>query len=360
MQQSKCSIMIERDCTTLVNPITGDAKAFLLDRSYNSFDPDSESCARNDQVFEDMGPAIASSIKNEQNVTVFVMGGQGTGKTHTLVGCEADAGLIPRTLELLFAYVDNLNSGVEENYNHTTHLFGKVYDICAEKWRDLLNSKHVTGGLSLKSDALYGPYIQGLSKHKLVTLQDCESFLASVISASQSFGSAFHVIVTFDIVRVPLANPSAMRYTKVHLVRLSPSVGEASLIAQASKAPLPKDRAMTAWSSVMLALASAAPGKAAIVPSRESVMTRLLHDSMVPPCTTIVIGTLSPSHLQHKESSNTFRCLVRTKDASSVRPDPLLLRPDLAGEWVPAAGGGWRWAYYAKPGAPVTNVLTHD
>jgi len=31
-------------------------------------------------------------------------------------------------------------------------------------------------------------------------------------------------------------------------------------------------------------------------------------------------------------------------DASSIRPDPLLLRPDLAGEWVPAAGGGWRWA----------------
>jgi hypothetical protein len=31
-QQSKCSIMIERDCTTLVNPITGDAKAYLLDR----------------------------------------------------------------------------------------------------------------------------------------------------------------------------------------------------------------------------------------------------------------------------------------------------------------------------------------
>ena len=31
-QQSKCSIMIERDCTTLVNPITGDAKAYLLGR----------------------------------------------------------------------------------------------------------------------------------------------------------------------------------------------------------------------------------------------------------------------------------------------------------------------------------------
>jgi hypothetical protein len=72
-----------------------------------------------------------------------------------------------------------------------------------------------------------------------------------------------------------------IRYTKVHFVRLSPSVGEASLIAQASKAPLPKDKAMTAWSSVMLALASAVPGKAPIVPSRESAMTRLLHDSMV-------------------------------------------------------------------------------
>jgi hypothetical protein len=70
-------------------------------------------------------------------------------------------------------------------------------------------------------------------------------------------------------------------YTKVHFVRLSPSVGEASLIAQASKTPLPKDKAMTAWSSVMLALASATVGKTLVVPSRESVMTRLLHDSMV-------------------------------------------------------------------------------
>ena len=37
-------------------------------RSYNSFDPESEACVRNDKIFEDVGPAIASSIKNEQNV----------------------------------------------------------------------------------------------------------------------------------------------------------------------------------------------------------------------------------------------------------------------------------------------------
>ncbi len=178
-------------------------------------------------------------------------------------------------------YVENLNSGLEENFDHTTHLFGKVYDVGAEKWRDLLSSKHVTGGMPLKTDTLYGAYVSGLTKHKLATLDDCEGFLASVISASQSFGPSFHAIVTFDIVRVPQANPTAMRYTKVHLVRLSPSVGEASLIAQASKAPLPKDKAMTAWSSVMLALASATPGRTTVVPSRESVMTRLLHDSMV-------------------------------------------------------------------------------
>ena len=42
-------------------------------RSYNSFDLDSDACVRNEQVFEDMGPAIASSIKNEQNVRVAVL-----------------------------------------------------------------------------------------------------------------------------------------------------------------------------------------------------------------------------------------------------------------------------------------------
>jgi hypothetical protein len=50
--------------------------------------------------------------------------------------------------------VDNLNSGAEESFNHTTHLFGKVYDVSAEKWRDLMSAKHVTGGLVLKMDAL--------------------------------------------------------------------------------------------------------------------------------------------------------------------------------------------------------------
>ena len=110
-----------------------------------------------------------------------------------------------------------MNSGVEENYSHTTHLFGKLYDVGAEKWRDLLSSKHVTGGLSLKTDALYGPYVSGLTKHKLATPEDCESFLASLISASQSFGSSLHAMVTFDIVRVPLAHPSAMRYCVSYL-----------------------------------------------------------------------------------------------------------------------------------------------
>ena len=38
-----------------------------------------------------------------------------------------------------------------------------------------------------------------------------QGFLASVISASQSFGSALHALVTFDIVRVPHANPAAIR-----------------------------------------------------------------------------------------------------------------------------------------------------
>ncbi len=37
-------------------------------RSYNSFDEAHEACARNDRVFEDMGPAIAASIKSEHNV----------------------------------------------------------------------------------------------------------------------------------------------------------------------------------------------------------------------------------------------------------------------------------------------------
>ena len=47
-------------------------------------------------------------------------------RTHTYM---RDACCASLSRDSLGRYVENLNSGAEENFNHTTHLFGKVYDV---------------------------------------------------------------------------------------------------------------------------------------------------------------------------------------------------------------------------------------
>ncbi|KAJ1477331.1 P-loop containing nucleoside triphosphate hydrolase protein [Baffinella frigidus] len=113
---SKTCIVVDGNCTTIVNPDTGDAKAFVLDFSYDSSDA---SAARgrggeedgdakagwhadNYTVFKDIGTAMLLNALEGLNTSFFAHGQLGTGKTYTLIGEEADPGLLPRLLEALF------------------------------------------------------------------------------------------------------------------------------------------------------------------------------------------------------------------------------------------------------------------
>ena len=52
-----------------------------------------------DRVFTDLGQDVVKNAFDGYNVCVFAYGQTGSGKTYTMMGCEADRGLIPRICE---------------------------------------------------------------------------------------------------------------------------------------------------------------------------------------------------------------------------------------------------------------------
>ena len=103
-QGAKSCVVIDGACTTLVNPESGNARAFVLDYSYDSSEPDDTlgHYASNLTIFRDLGlPMLAKALEGV-NTCLFTHGQSGSGKTYTMIGQENDPGLMPRLLESLF------------------------------------------------------------------------------------------------------------------------------------------------------------------------------------------------------------------------------------------------------------------
>eukprot|EP00286_Rhodomonas_abbreviata_P005259 CAMPEP_0181330020 /NCGR_PEP_ID=MMETSP1101-20121128/23655_1 /TAXON_ID=46948 /ORGANISM="Rhodomonas abbreviata, Strain Caron Lab Isolate" /LENGTH=373 /DNA_ID=CAMNT_0023439205 /DNA_START=243 /DNA_END=1361 /DNA_ORIENTATION=+ len=351
---SKSCIVVDDNCTTLVNPETGDAKAFVLDYSYDSTDASrSEESADNHRIFKDVGTKIVSDALQGFNTCFFAHGQPQTGKTYTLIGQESDPGFLPRLLESLFQQ--------EEVVGGRVAVFASFYELAQENVRDVLRRDFYTpGGLKvrMRSDGS-GSDIDGLTKSRLKTMADCEEFLAQVLRCMGGLAQSSHTFFTIelfnpqDITRAGSEKPRPI--SKVHLVDLAGSTaGGGDSFIGGKPRPTPQDKSLLAWANVMSALAESQmlqgrarggpKGGKIFVPFRGSVLTRILEDSMGPRSRSYVIANLSPSHLAYKETLNTFRLIVRTKEVKKVVRNDQILNAYLGDtEFIPAAGGGWRW-----------------
>ena len=103
-QGAKSCVVIDGACTTLVNPESGNARAFVLDYSYDSSEPSDASgrYASNLSIFRDLGIPMLAKALDGFNTCLFTHGQSGSGKTYTMIGQENDPGLMPRILESLF------------------------------------------------------------------------------------------------------------------------------------------------------------------------------------------------------------------------------------------------------------------
>jgi hypothetical protein len=83
------------------------SKTYAFDRCYNSMDHDEGlSPATNEDVYRDMIAPSVQDVCDGYNVNVLMYGQTGTGKTHTVLGTDEDAGVIARACSDLFKHLE--------------------------------------------------------------------------------------------------------------------------------------------------------------------------------------------------------------------------------------------------------------
>ena len=108
-------------------------------------------------------PAIESLLEG-YNSTIFAYGQTGTGKTFTMEGYTKNSfddarGIIPRCVENIFGYIENLTG---DDINKKFMVRASYLQIYNETINDLLKSEGAN--LNIREDKKKGVYVEGLSE----------------------------------------------------------------------------------------------------------------------------------------------------------------------------------------------------
>ncbi|XP_068097243.1 kinesin-like protein KIF18B [Hyperolius riggenbachi] len=266
-------------------------------------------------VFEHTTKQILDGVLNGYNCSVFAYGATGAGKTHTMLGCEADPGVMYLTMVELYRRIEAIK---EEKSCEVLISYLEVYN---EQIQDLLEPK---GFLAVREDPQKGVVVQGLSFHQPKSAEHLLQMLANGnlnrtqhptdANASSSRSHAVFQIYVKQQDRTASISQD-VRVAKMSLIDLAGSERASSTNAKGERLREGANinRSLLALINVINALADA-KNKKAHIPYRDSKLTRLLKDSIGGNCRTVMIAAISPSSLSYDDTYNTLKYANRAKE----------------------------------------------
>ena len=147
--------------TTVLEQTPGGTKSYKYDRVLG---PDST----NDQAYDSIAKQLVEKSLNGYNTTVFAYGQTGSGKTWTMMGDDHGRapGIIPRSLEALFAHI---NQDKDRDYL----LRCSFLELYNESINDLLNEDGTGKNLTIVADdPTKGAIIGGLREEVISSVAD--------------------------------------------------------------------------------------------------------------------------------------------------------------------------------------------
>nr|XP_019607867.1 PREDICTED: kinesin-like protein KIF18B [Rhinolophus sinicus]XP_019607868.1 PREDICTED: kinesin-like protein KIF18B [Rhinolophus sinicus] len=281
---------------------------FVFDRVFGE-------AASQQDVFQHTTHSILDSFLQGYNCSVFAYGATGAGKTHTMLGREADPGIMYLTTMELYR---RLEACQEEKQFEVLISYQEVYN---EQIHDLLEPK---GPLAIREDPDKGVVVQGLSFHQPASAEQLLEMLTrgnrnrtqhpTDANATSSRSHAIFQIFVKQQDRVP-GLTRALRVAKMSLIDLAGSERASSTHAKGERLREGANinRSLLALINVLNALADA-KGRKSHVPYRDSKLTRLLKDSLGGNCRTVMIAAVSPSGLTYEDTYNTLKYANRAKE----------------------------------------------
>ncbi|KAI1894680.1 hypothetical protein AGOR_G00118250 [Albula goreensis] len=304
-------------------------KTFTYDFSYDSADPNKPGFASQEKVYEDLGFDVLKSAFEGYNACIFAYGQTGSGKSYTMMGNTGEEGLIPRICEGLFGQTASLTQ-VDGPSFRTEVSYLEIYN---EHVRDLLRGKSSKAvNMKVREHPKTGPYVEGLSRHLVQNYSDVEELIGegninrtTASTGMNDVSSRSHAIFTINFSQAKFdADMPCETVSKIHLVDLAGS--ERADATRSTGVRLKEggsiNQSLVTLGNVITALASMSHSgqssqvkrKQAFVPYRDSVLTWLLKDSIGGNSKTIMIATISPAHMNYRETLSTLRYAHRAKN----------------------------------------------
>ncbi|KAJ8557489.1 hypothetical protein K7X08_003114 [Anisodus acutangulus] len=307
------TVCINTSDDTVANP----KKDFELDRVYGPHVGQVE-------LFSDVQPFVQSAFDG-YNVAIFAYGQAHSGKTHTMEGSSHDRGLYARCFEELFD-LSNSDATSTSKFN----LSVSISELHNEQIRDLL----IHSGTDLPKARMGSlDYFVELLQEKVENPMDFGRVLKLAFQNRGSDTSKFrvsHLIVTLHIHYTNLITGETS-YSKLSLVDLA---GSESTIEEDSGEHatelLHVMKSLSALGDVLNSLTS----KKDIVPYGNSMLTKVLADSLGGSAKTLLIVNVCPnaSNLSETLSSLSFSSRARNATLSLGNRDTIKKWRDIAND----------------------------
>eukprot|EP00040_Diaphanoeca_grandis_P024204 m.132813 g.132813 ORF g.132813 m.132813 type:complete len:788 (-) comp29632_c0_seq3:90-2453(-) len=300
---------------------SSEPKKYTFDHIYDA------NCKQADIYDESVHPIVEDVIRGF-NGTVFAYGQTGTGKTWTMEGDRKNPeqrGVIPRAFQHIFDQIGKAKEGQQ-------YLVRASYlEIYAEEIRDLLSKNHEQKlDLREKDNSIY---VKDLSSFVTKSIKEIQHVM-SVGNKHRSVGqtdmnahsSRSHAIfiVTVECCEEGPDGESHIRVGKLNLVDLAGSERQRKTNATGQRLHegTKINLSLSCLGNVIKALVE---GGRKHVPYRDSILTRLLQDSLGGNAKTAMIANIGPADYNYDETCTTLRYAngaKSIKNQAKINEDP--------------------------------------
>lgn len=269
------------------------------------FDEIFDGNAINSDLFESCMKPLVRSVMDGFNCSTFVYGATGAGKTHTMLGNEAEPGITYLTMAYLFEEINRLS--VERKFD-----IGISYlEVYNEQVMNLLTKSEP---LKLREDS-GGVVVGGLRLRPIYNADELLSLLAlgnrnrtQHPTDANAESSRSHAIFQVHI-RMIHKDSGQKNTVKLSMIDLAGSERAASTkgVGMRFKEGASINKSLLALGNCINKLAESAKH----IPYRDSNLTRIIKDSLGGNCQTVMIANVSPSSLTYEDTYNTLKYASR-------------------------------------------------
>ena len=307
-----------------------DKKSFNYDHIYPEDSNQSE-------IFEETSKNVVKSVLNGYNGTIFAYGQTGTGKTYTMVGefnNERNKGIIPRAFDYIF-------ESVKQDNEHKYNIMISFIQIYLEHIQDLIEPTKKE--IRIRESPEEGVYLEGVKWVKVNSTQEC--------------AEQFHKGEKNRVTESTIMNKDSSRSHAILIAKIEKSIvfskEKLDELRKESNEKIKAERVMTNSYLYLVDLAGServkktkavdmrleeakkinfslltlgkcinalAEGNTNFISYRESVLTRLLQESLGGNAKTSLIVTVSPSNYNADETISSFNFAQR---AMKVKNKPV-------------------------------------